>query len=85
MFRIICSVIWLLLFPQAAFFSVFIKPRPFVYARLWAKPLALTRSLCVFTLGIFPCFLKIFLIFDRVKNNKIFQPAQLRRSGGVFP
>jgi hypothetical protein len=30
MFRIISSAIWLLLFPQAAFFSVFIKPRPFV-------------------------------------------------------
>jgi hypothetical protein len=62
---------------------VFIKQPPFVYAWLCAKPLALTRSFHVFTLGIFPRFLKIFLILTS-KNNKIFQPFQLRRSGGVF-
>ena len=51
-------------FSTDCFHSVFIKPRPFISARLCAKPLALTCSLCVFTVGIFPRFLKNFLIFD---------------------
>jgi hypothetical protein len=55
------------LFPDGRFLFRVYQTVPFVYARLCAKPLALTRSFHVFTLGIFPCFLKNFLIFDEQK------------------
>jgi len=61
---------------SSAAFRIRVGKLPLMYAQLCANPLALTRSFHVFPVGIFPCFLKIFLIFDKVKNNKNFKPGR---------
>jgi hypothetical protein len=76
MLRIISSIS-VYLFSTGCFICLVYQTALLCSARLCAKPLALTRSFHVFTSGICPRFLKNFLIFDRVKNNKILKPGQV--------
>ena len=75
----------LLFFSAVYLMSSCWQTAPYGMPDLCAKPLALTRSLCVFPVGIFPRFLKIFIIFKPVRVPAFRRNSPLKYTLCVYP